>query len=389
MHRSTVFARLLAGLGLAATALVARAQPVWQLDLGAAKQGLRLLTDGQAAANGEPNCSVRVFETAAGATSDLIPGVEIGGETFDYGAQSLSHPVSVGVGTVDSSCGAWFGIRGLGTPSVELRLRVFTDHTTLGSTCGYIAYGHAEAAASVPVMISGGDSGAAYQVNYQYQYSAEAGAPWERLPPFYPEDGIICSGGAELSCPIETAASLFSAYFATGTPPERTTAPVTGSGSMIVAPGWSGGGAFPSREPIIFAGLGAAIDDVMVFPAPAGGPDVSVGEFTISLTLTIGPAAASGACCRATSCLVTTPTACASAFGGSYFGDGVACVNPVTQVRRCCPADINGLNGVTVQDIFDFLSAYFGHGPQGDFNASGVVSVQDVFDFLAAYFSGC
>jgi hypothetical protein len=42
-----------------------------------------------------------------------------------------------------------------------------------------------------------------------------------------------------------------------------------------------------------------------------------------------------------------------------------------------------------VQDIFDFLAAYFGGEAGGDFNAVGGVTVQDIFDFLAAYFTGC
>jgi hypothetical protein len=54
-----------------------------------------------------------------------------------------------------------------------------------------------------------------------------------------------------------------------------------------------------------------------------------------------------------------------------------------------CPADFNGSGSVSVQDIFDFLAAYFGGDPQADVNASGAISVQDIFDFLAAYFVGC
>jgi hypothetical protein len=42
-----------------------------------------------------------------------------------------------------------------------------------------------------------------------------------------------------------------------------------------------------------------------------------------------------------------------------------------------------------VQDIFDFLAAYFGHDPRADFNQSGAITVQDIFDFLGAYFAGC
>lgn len=54
-----------------------------------------------------------------------------------------------------------------------------------------------------------------------------------------------------------------------------------------------------------------------------------------------------------------------------------------------CPADFNCSGGVSVQDIFDFLAAYFAGQPSADFNGSGTISVQDIFDFLGAYFAGC
>jgi hypothetical protein len=54
-----------------------------------------------------------------------------------------------------------------------------------------------------------------------------------------------------------------------------------------------------------------------------------------------------------------------------------------------CPADFNGQNGVTVQDIFDFLSAWFAGLPTADFNGQNGVTVQDIFDFLSAWFAGC
>ena len=44
---------------------------------------------------------------------------------------------------------------------------------------------------------------------------------------------------------------------------------------------------------------------------------------------------------------------------------------------------------MSVQDIFDYLRAYFASQTVADFNGNGVVSVQDAFDFLAAYFTGC
>jgi hypothetical protein len=54
-----------------------------------------------------------------------------------------------------------------------------------------------------------------------------------------------------------------------------------------------------------------------------------------------------------------------------------------------CLADFNHSGGASVQDIFDFLTAYFTNDPAADVNHSGNVSVQDIFDFLNAYFAGC
>jgi len=54
-----------------------------------------------------------------------------------------------------------------------------------------------------------------------------------------------------------------------------------------------------------------------------------------------------------------------------------------------CPADFNGEGGLSVQDIFDFLAAYFANDPLANFNGVGGITVQDIFDFLAAYFAGC
>jgi len=60
-----------------------------------------------------------------------------------------------------------------------------------------------------------------------------------------------------------------------------------------------------------------------------------------------------------------------------------------TPVPQVCVADINQSGDVTVQDIFDFLGAYFAGQAVADINESGDVTVQDIFDFLSAYFEGC
>ncbi len=54
-----------------------------------------------------------------------------------------------------------------------------------------------------------------------------------------------------------------------------------------------------------------------------------------------------------------------------------------------CRPDFNNSGSLTVQDIFDFLTAYFSGDPRADFNGAGGITVQDIFDYLSAYFGGC
>jgi hypothetical protein len=122
----------------------------------------------------------------------------------------------------------------------------------------------------------------------------------------------------------------------------------------------------------------------------------TVGSFTVTLRVTddaggwdldflsITVGLPSGACCLGTLCLQSSSDACT----GSFQGQGTTCGtldNPTT----CCPANFNQTGGLTVQDIFDFLAAYFGGDPAADFNGLAGLSVQDIFDYLAAYFTGC
>lgn len=55
----------------------------------------------------------------------------------------------------------------------------------------------------------------------------------------------------------------------------------------------------------------------------------------------------------------------------------------------CCPADIDGNQRVTVDDLFAFLSNYFLRTTRADINRIGGVTVQDVFDFIDSYLRGC
>jgi hypothetical protein len=53
-----------------------------------------------------------------------------------------------------------------------------------------------------------------------------------------------------------------------------------------------------------------------------------------------------------------------------------------------CAGDFDGSGSLSVQDIFDFLNAWFAGSPAGDFNGGGL-TVQDIFDFLNGWFAGC
>lgn len=56
-----------------------------------------------------------------------------------------------------------------------------------------------------------------------------------------------------------------------------------------------------------------------------------------------------------------------------------------------CHADFNCSGIVSVQDIFDFLTAWFNGDPSADYNhdPQHLVSIQDLFDFLTDWFTGC
>ncbi|MBY0313398.1 MAG: formylglycine-generating enzyme family protein [Phycisphaerales bacterium] len=54
-----------------------------------------------------------------------------------------------------------------------------------------------------------------------------------------------------------------------------------------------------------------------------------------------------------------------------------------------CRADFNGVEGVTLNDIFDYLNAWFAGNTSADFNGVGGLTVEDLFDYLNAWFAGC
>ncbi len=166
-------------------------------------------------------------------------------------------------------------------------------------------------------------------------------------------------------------------------------------------------------------------------------PQGSTGPFYVTLSPGTCSAAASGACCIGdnTVCAVLSPAQCTAA-AGAYSGNGTVCETScgnqpatgrccigarcviVAQAQctpsgtagaafsasgqncnasgtfnnPCCFADYNKAGGITVQDIFDFLTDYFSGSVNANVQGNGTAlpTVQDIFDYLTAYFAaGC
>ncbi len=98
---------------------------------------------------------------------------------------------------------------------------------------------------------------------------------------------------------------------------------------------------------------------------------------------------ASGVCCFGVTCTTNvTPDQCAGAF--RVFVAAGACNAAGDAITPCCRADFNKQAGLTVQDVFDFLAAWFSGSPSADWVGNGSLApgVQSIFDFLAAWFAG-
>lgn len=104
-----------------------------------------------------------------------------------------------------------------------------------------------------------------------------------------------------------------------------------------------------------------------------------VADYTMYIT---------GACCTGTTCTVLAAVACGTS-GGIFQGNNSACSVGTGNPTSCCRANFNAVGGLTVQDIFDFLGAWFTGSLAADFNMVGGLTVQDIFDYLGAWFAGC
>ena len=122
------------------------------------------------------------------------------------------------------------------------------------------------------------------------------------------------------------------------------------------------------------------------FTLASGAWNSSTSGATPALRLEDLPLQSTGACCQGSTCVVAEELLCRGP-NVRFTGNGVAC-NAVGSVTPCCKADFNQSGALSVQDIFDFLAAWFGGNSFADINGGGL-AVQDIFDFLAGWFGGC
>ncbi len=119
------------------------------------------------------------------------------------------------------------------------------------------------------------------------------------------------------------------------------------------------------------------------------------GQFGLGLTCDPDPCplATTGRCCVGARCVITDEAACTAGGGlaGTAFAVGGLDCNTATILNTpCCFADYNKQGGISVQDIFDFLTDYFTGSVNANVAGDGTTppSVQDIFDYLTAYFAG-
>lgn len=104
-----------------------------------------------------------------------------------------------------------------------------------------------------------------------------------------------------------------------------------------------------------------------------------------------------GRCCVGSRCAIVSSQAACDALvnggtAGRFFSTTTAtCNSSGNNTAPCCFADYNKTGGITVQDIFDFLSDWFQLSPNANVGGTGTApEIQDIFDFLAAWFAlGC
>jgi hypothetical protein len=75
-------------------------------------------------------------------------------------------------------------------------------------------------------------------------------------------------------------------------------------------------------------------------------------------------------------------------FAADFLDDGTTAMFTVDVIAPCRP-DYDGVNGLSVADIFAFLNSWFAGETRADFDGVDGLSVADIFAFLNAWFAGC
>jgi hypothetical protein len=114
------------------------------------------------------------------------------------------------------------------------------------------------------------------------------------------------------------------------------------------------------------------------------------GTWTVSVACATNPCGPPpGVCCAGVTCRVDTAANCTGV--NTLFVSAAGCNGPGNNATPCCRADFNHINGISVQDIFDYLGLWFASSPTTDFlgNGAGAPTVNSIFSFLNAWFTGC
>ncbi len=107
--------------------------------------------------------------------------------------------------------------------------------------------------------------------------------------------------------------------------------------------------------------------------------------------------ATTGICCRGATCAIILQSNCITTpptTAGTLFTPGTTCNAVANTATPCCIPNYNKSGGITIQDIFDYLTDWFAQRPYGALGSTGeptpppTLTVQHIFDFLAAWFAG-
>jgi hypothetical protein len=136
---------------------------------------------------------------------------------------------------------------------------------------------------------------------------------------------------------------------------------------------------------------GSSCAVIAVTSCTGGGTVFFPGATACSPTTCLPP----GVCCRGATCntsiLLQGNCTVTGGTAGAAFVVSSSCNAAPVSMTPCCFANYNKINGITVQDIFDFLTDWFSGSPYarvGSNGATGVLTVQNIFDFLSNWFAG-